>query len=488
MDRSGIVASLTEITGTWSTGRGVASADLSEARTILASALASGARSEDLSTPGAGRVRLAAGVQGREAIETLVGRLRPAPAPDVRPFIRSAVDLDPSSRANIAGMKVAKTLGPFIDQLGIEHFVDLIPLPKKIPIESSSGVLALLIIDAPTVHPSPPQQNVQLGAGSLWISVSALVGGTGTGFVGLAFSKAVEELVNVQSAPDGGLLLKPGSKLTLELTLAPETPPAPTSPIGRDAANMALNLPAHATIVFQSSGATVSAFDDSSATVYGSTFTLKRKAVQPQVVNLGLSFLTLPCDLLNIRFAVTACVSTDFVLSGATPVTWGGWAIPIATASASALGSAVGAGALALQAGSGISAVFGDLTSPNALNDVALILQPKRIGIVAHTGTRETHDRLLLWGPPPPAPPQAFPPPIRRVSEVDLTYARGARVFAIIVPGTETVVAFCTVAANLDRPLAADGSRLPLAYNAGVAGFIDASNGKFAIVLALGPP
>ena len=120
------------------------------------------------------------------------------------------------------------------------------------------------------------------------------------------------------------------------------------------------------------------------------------------------------------------------------------------------------AGALLLQTGGGLRAQFGELPTAT-LADTALIVEPAKLTVLAHNGARALRDRLVLWGPPPGAS-QAVPEPVRRQSEIDLAAAPGALVFAISEPGSETVIVAATGSANLDRPLAVDGSRLPLAY------------------------
>ena len=45
------------------------------------------------------------------------------------PYVRNATDIDPASNANVVGMKVDKTLGPFVDSFGVAHWLDLIPHP-----------------------------------------------------------------------------------------------------------------------------------------------------------------------------------------------------------------------------------------------------------------------------------------------------------------------------------------------------------------------
>ena len=94
-----------------------------------------------------------------------------------------------------------KTLGPFVDKVGANHWVDLFPIVKKLTIESTThGVLAELI--ARTVPPA------NLGAGSLWIAQSAL-GVAGTGYIGLAFSKGTSHVMGTLQTPPGKIVIGP---------------------------------------------------------------------------------------------------------------------------------------------------------------------------------------------------------------------------------------------------------------------------------------
>jgi hypothetical protein len=476
-----------QMTGTWSPGPGVPKGDLDQARSQLATALLLGAQPQQLRTAIVDQSQFVpATITSRPAIEKIVGKLKPPKAPQFRPFVRSTTDLGPTALASVAGMKISSTLGPFVDQLGISHFVDLIPLPIKIPIDAASGNLAQLIVTKLQVPKT--NKKVQLGAGSLWIAVSAIVGGGPASFVGLAFSKATADFVNVQAKPGGGILLKPGSKLTLELTLEHQAPTAVPSPIGRDAQEMTVSLPAHVTIVLTAKGAAFTALDSASATAYGTPCAFTRNAAKPVIASVALSYVVLPCDLSISKFPVVQCRSSGFIVSGSAPVESGGWALPITSAAAGDLGPAAGADTLLLQLSTGISAQFGGLNGSEALTDATLVLQAGVIFIVAHNGKRETHDRFLLWGPRSPGTSTAVPPPIARASEIDLTYPRDGLILAFMVAGVETVIASCVVTANIDRPVAADGTRLPLAYDNGTVAFVDQLAGKTAILVGFAPP
>src|SRR5713101_6972533 len=178
MDRPAIADALTRITGSWATGRGATGAELAAARSALAGLLLTESRPDDVRAALAGRTGVAPVEAGsRAAIERTVEQLPEAPSQDLRVFIRHGSVLDPTALAGVAGMKVSRTLGPFIDELGTAHLVDLIPIPRKIPIEGIAGALALLVLDRlplpqPPAEalalPHPPPQRIAIGPGSLW--------------------------------------------------------------------------------------------------------------------------------------------------------------------------------------------------------------------------------------------------------------------------------------------------------------------------------
>ena len=443
-----------------------------------------GALSADPSTP-------APGPTVEAELASLVAAQPAAGEPPPRAFIRSEAETELGPLAATAGMRIAETLGPFVDHVGIEHYVDLIPIPNKLNIEGTAGVLALLVIDALPTPPTPgPQKvHVELGAGSLWIALRALVPVMTGECVGLAFSKASVSAVDVTFGPAGSIVLQPGSSLTFELELDRGAAPAGAPSIGGDAAAAVIELPARVTIVFGANGAELSALDPSSATVYGVNVDLSRNAAPLRVEDLGGRYLFVPCDASTASFTVADCVSSDFVVNGTAAITSAGWVLPVANAPPLLLGAAAGAGDLALELATGVTATFGTPSVEHLLTDVAFVMAPAHLQVVAHRGRRGAHTSFPLWAPPPPGSSTATPPPVRRASELTATYPPGGSVSALLVPGREEVVAHCTVTANLDRPLAADGSRLPLNYPQGAARFVDDStDGAYTILIGRSDP
>ena len=491
MNQAALLDTLADMTGTWSSPGGAAAADLAEARRLLAASLLAGATAHALAPAFAARAALSpAAAHGRATLEKLVAGLRPASEPALRPFVRSALALEPDALQPVAGMRVERTLGPFIDALGIPHFVDLFALPRKIAIEGPGGLLGFLVLDkAVVLSPSPHPRLGTLGSGTLWIAAHALAGGAASGFVGVAFSAGAGDLVNGHVGPGGALIIGAGARLTLKLTLAhAPAAVAGASSIGGDAADLDITLPGHVTFVFEPAGAAIAALDDAAATVYGTGLTLTRRAARPVVKSYGAPHLLVPCEVSLGRFEVAACRSSDLSVSGGAPVTASGWALPITSAAPADIGVAAGAGALALELGPGVAARWDRLTAPALLGDVTLLLQAASIAVIAHTSPRELRERMLLWGPPAEGTQQALPPPIRHDSELLLVHPRGALIVVAIAPGTETVTVSCSIVANLDRPLAADGARLALAYAIAFVRFIHDASGKRALAFGIEPP
>lgn len=161
MNLSEIANKIDELTGSWSPSGAATAQDLRDARLRLADGLFSNTAPQASQSPSSFRSRPA--VASRSEADAAAELATSASG--VMPYVRNATDIDPAANANVVGMKVDKTLGPFVDSFGVAHWVDLIPVPHQIPISSATrGILGFLIIDVPSSH---------LGPGSIWISASA---------------------------------------------------------------------------------------------------------------------------------------------------------------------------------------------------------------------------------------------------------------------------------------------------------------------------
>ncbi|HET7487728.1 MAG TPA: hypothetical protein VFJ85_07345 [Acidimicrobiales bacterium] len=498
MDKGWVVDAVLDRTRAWAPAHGVKAGDLAAARKALAGAYLADTRKAV--TAGRG---LLDGVTEpdpatRERVARLVDDLAAKGTPEgrgARAVPRSSLDLDPAGRSATAGMQPAKTLGPFVDDLGIDHHVDVFPVAKAVPITGLAGPLGYLVLPrlpAPRKQLHLPGQpvRVRLGAGGLWLSVRAVAGGPAGRFAGFSFTGGSAELTDVTRDPAGELVLGPTSKLTLELDLAhpvADPPPdPPPGPLGADALAMAVDLPATVTVVFTAKKAAVTSFAPAGATVYGAPVSVTGAAPKAAVVDAGLAYLAFAGEVSVTDLAPATMLSTDIRPGGTAAVAAGGWALPVATATPASLAAPAGAGALFVRLGAGWTAAFAPVPSPLLLDDTTLVLRPGSIVVAGHTGARTQTTRLPLWVAAEPVA-GVVPPPPARDSELVLAIGPGSLVFLELTPDREAATVACAALANLDRPLAADGSRLPLEYERGFASFARTAAGRSATVVATAP-
>jgi hypothetical protein len=462
-----VISSLGDLTGTWRPVQGASPQDLRDARLALADGLAAGTFSQ---TPFF-RTQLP---YAQPVDITAAGELAQPGATSQLVNLRSSTDAGALASA-VTGPQVSKTLGPFADSLGVTHWVDLIPLALKLEVVAATGqVLGYLLVTG---------VEADLGGGSLWIDVGALHPPLGaSGFAGLSFSGGTVTRSGSVTVSSTQVIIGAGGSLGLDLHLAPPSPAAGLPGLGRDAEAMQLALPASVTVVFSDSEVTVTEVGDSSATVYGTSFSLTRNQAAAQLVTAQLDYLVFPCDASTPTFAFGSVLSADVVPSGQGQVQGAGWALPITTAPAGQLGQAASAGAIMLTIGRGTSLAFGSLPAA-ALAFARLTLQPGVIAIAGVNGAQDVVARVTLWNPVPPAS-LVQPVSDRHASEVDLTLPRGGVVFAVASTQLEGGLYAGRATCNVDRPLAAAGTRLALGFGAALIVFLRRTDAVLAVSMS----
>jgi len=374
----------------------------------------------------------------------------------------------------------------------------MVRIPRKVEVAGPGGVLALLVLDGPLFGPG--QARSEIGPGGLWLSVPELSfpgrpGLRQRGFVGFAFDRGTVERIGVEPGQDGNLMLGPLSRVVLDLELVP--PPAPPPPgglrgpnaltdlVGADADALAVRTPARVTVELRAAASTFPFVDEVSASVYGNDLTVGPTGGQPMAVDIGGPAVIVGGDSPAAEIGVASCLSTDFTVSGAAPVGPAGWCLRVVDVPAAELGHPAGAGGLGIKLDAGWSARFGTASGPTPLADVAFLAEPGSLTVFGHTAARTRRERFRLWDAPPAS--DAVPAPPARPSDLEVTSPPGTPVLAVITPGRERVVTFGSGAANLDRPVAAEGTRLPLAYRSTVAAFVDDASGRRAVVVGRAP-
>jgi hypothetical protein len=363
--------------------------------------------------------------------------------------------------AAVAGM-LPQSIGPFIDQIGGLHWFDIYPPVSQTAISRIPATAPFLLL--PLAVPSGPiPTSLQVAAGSLWIEAQTLApAAPAGGYVGIAISGGTLAFSSAATASVNGLQVATTTALTLAVTLAGQTGPVGGGAPGADGGAVVAQVPAEINFIFTASGAKVTGASNASLTVYGSPVSLKWEAAAP-VYEPVLAQILVPFQPQSPTFAMTRVLSTLFEPApppaGKVKIAGGAWALPVAVASPEQLGTAATAGLLALLLEPGLRANWQGLTGgPAALGSVFLEGAGGMLSLVTTiANTRQISAEIDLW--PSTASPGAS-------SSLDVTFPTGALLYytsiASFAGATRVEILGCGayLATHIDRPLAADGSRL----------------------------
>ena len=324
MDRPAALSRLTEVSAALVPAAGVTQADMQAAREALAASLLQHGVDPAPALPGLpappvqksggdlSGVIDAASVGG--TVPVALRRSLPAPAlgnPGLTP---------PAT----AGM-LPKTLGPFIDDLGAPHWVDLFPPLVQTTITRAGAATPALVL--PLALPAEPlPTTIPVGAGTLWIAAQLLApAAPAGGYAGIRISGGQAVFSATAAAVAGGLQL--AAPVTLTLTVQPD--PGPAGPLGSgapgaDGGAVVAQMPASVTIEFTSAGASVTAAGDASLTAYGTTVALHRQAAAA-VWEAAIGQLLIPFTPQPASFAVASVLSILCVPSGTAPIAGAAW-------------------------------------------------------------------------------------------------------------------------------------------------------------------
>jgi len=457
MDQPAAFAPLVTLTGGLAPAAGTTEADLRTVRDALAA------------QGGAGE---AAAGQAGQAVPLVFRRGLPAPG-----IANPALTPAPT-----AGMS-SRSIGPFADELGAWYWFDIVPPVSATAISRSPGAAPFLVLPL-AVGVGPVPATLEVGAGSLWIAAQLLApGAPADSYTGIAISGGTLTFSDPPSLGTDGLEVANGTTLTL--TVSPQSPSGPVGGAepGADGGAVVADLPGVVTIVCAASGATITALGASSLTVFGATVGLTWAAAAP-VYEPTLGELLVPLTPDQPVLTPASHLSDLFALTASAPVLAGAWALPVATTTAAQLGAAAGAGLLTLTLGTGLNAAWTDMTTaPVALGSAFI---SAAAGVVTVLGAifspGQVQGEIELW---PNTAPGTH-------SSIDLTLPNDALIYYLSIAsydGTEqveVVTAGASVLAHIDRPLAADGSRLGPAMTGTVATYQTASVAA-VVVLANAP-
>jgi hypothetical protein len=492
VDRSSALAQLVTLTGGLAPAAGTTEADLRTVRDALARSLLRHAVDHTAvitampSPParalsGAELGELADSLDRAEAAETaepvpLVFR-RSLPAPGIA---NSA--LTPTQTAGMS----SQVVGPFADEMGALYWFDIFPLVHETAISRTPTAAPFLVLPLEVVT-APVPAMLDVAAGSLWVSAQLLAPAAPAGsYTGFAISGGTLTFSAAPTLGAGGLEVATGTMVTL--TVSPQYQPGPIGggEPGADGGAVVADLPGEVTFVFTSGGAEITALGNASLTVFGATVGLAWEAAAP-VYEAALGELLVPLTPDHPVFTPASHLSDLFALNGSATVQAGAWALPVATTQAAQLGTASGAGLLTLALGAGMSAAWQGVTAEPAMLGGAFI--SGAAGVVTVLGAiaspRQVQGEIGLWWSGAPGSGTR--------SSIDLTLPNGALIDYISIAdydGTEhveIVTAGSSLAAHIDRPLAADGSRLGPTMTGTVAAY-ESTSADAVLIVADAPP
>jgi hypothetical protein len=465
MDRPSALARLAALTTGLSPTAGVSAKDLQTARDALArsllqhavdpstatAALPTAPTRSPTSTERSDLIRVIDRAAATEAVE---------PVPLVFPRALPALALGNAALvpAAVAGMQ-SQSLGPFVDELGALHWFDIFPPLQQTAISRvpSTAPFALLPLAVPT---GSIPTTLAIGAGTLWLEAQLLAPASPAGgYAGIAISGGTLTCSVAPTSAVGGLQVALATTVTVTVT-----PAAPSGPVGggepgADGGAVVANVPAQLTVVFDQAGAQITAVGAASLTVYGSTVGLKWESAA-LVYERTLAQLLIPLKPQSPTFIATSVQSDLFEPAGSAAIAGGAWALPVAITAPSQLGAAASAGLLALILDPGLKVGWSGV--PGGPATLGRVFLECAAGMLALLGTVRSVNQfaaeISLWK-------NASSPSAPR-SSIDVTFPNGTLFYYTSIASfggathVEIVTGNALLAVHIDRPLAADGSRL----------------------------
>ena len=467
MDRSSALARLATLTAGLAPTAGTTAADLQSAREALASSLLHYAVDPAAATTGLPAApSRSPSPEDLAAFGSLLDQAATAepggPVPLVFPRSLPAIALgDPALTPAAGAGMLRQSIGPFVDELGALHWFDVVSAGPEIAITRTTGAPFLVL--PLTVPPGRVPATLPVGAGSLWIEAQLLAPAAPAGsYAGIKISGGTLTFSAAAAALAGGLFID--ATTTLTLTVKPDSPAGPLGggAPGADGGAVIAELPAEVTFVFTQAGASVTAATPAFLSAYGSAVALQWQQ-SAAVYEYLLAQILIPFKPQSASFTPASVRSTLFQPAGTAPILGGAWTLPVAFIPPGQLllGTAASAGMLALVLGQGLRVTWQGLAGgPAGLGRTFLLGAGGELDFVAGIfSANRLSTEFNLWRNNTTAPAS-------QRSSVDLTFPRDATVHYTSIASfggasqTETLSCGASIAAHIDRPLAADGSRL----------------------------
>lgn len=350
----------------------------------------------------------------------------------------------------VAGQAIDLTFGPFLDQLGRPVWIDLYRIVRQLRLVRVAGGAPFIVLPINGILGT--KGSYKFGSGSVWIASQQLANATPpNSYTGLLVKGGSVKFSSPLSHSSHEIVVPPTVTCTLSLELNSGSAPAGIG-VGQDARLSNVILPAKATFVFTHGGAHVGSIAGGSISLYGSTVDADVMAGMA-TYDVSLKQIIYRANTTVASFQVKDVRSDQFIPAGTANIHRVAWALPVAATSANSLGSAAGAGSLAMFLDSGLSIAWKGQTNPVPAGPLVFFLAPGFITVAASQvlglGTKES---VPLWSNIPGAAPS---------SQLTLNWKSTFTIwFFSSSTGSEILATFGSIDGSFDRPITVNGHRV----------------------------
>ena len=444
-----LLSSLLVHTGNLRPAPGVTKAELGELRHLVSVSLAQGQLSDDIGPAVSAQV---VEPNVREELEELLTRVAAAPPAERFRVARRDFGIGGPTTAEWAiGMQPERTFGPFVNEFGQQFWYDAFLIAKPFRVSRGSGLLLVLPVDT---RKKPNEPKLEIPAGTVWIRANQLTSGpTPTAWTGIRIKGGVLDIPEGSTLTSDSLSIPVPALITLHIETDPPFHSGTASGRGSEATKAVAKVPAAATFAFGPLGIETLNTDRASLTVYGNDVTFTRESAPP-TFEPTLRMVLIPMSASRTKFNVGPTQSELFQPAGSAAIEKGGWALPVTTSQAENLAVAEGAGSMVLFTGKGLSGSWRGLSNGEAsLGKVIVAVNTLSLVFLSEqTVDFRGRQNFELWH-------ESSSRRSTIVAEFTkpffFSFVSGRKGFDSIAYQTE-------LTGHVDRPLKADGGRLPI--------------------------
>ncbi len=368
-----------------------------------------------------------------------------------------------------SGMAPTSSLGPFIDDLGLQVWFDIYQPTKMVHVYRKGASAPSLLI--PVWGTVSEKNSYKIEPGSVWIASDLIAADAALKdhYTGLKVTGGSLDLSQKAEVTDGKIIIKLGANATLQLNLNQNKTGPASSSAGFDANKAKVKLPETLTLKF-STGTGQLAAGDASCKVFGCGADFTFSPSSP--VWLGpLGQILIPYSVKTTSrqpdtFEIFSSDSKLCRYKGKAKLKSGsGWLLPAAKVSPSQLGAAAGTGALGIAVSKGITAAWkgikGGLTK---LVQPGIIVEPGMLTVLDFFASNLSgKQRWSLWKNSP----------AQHHSEITLSFGKAFPfIYISASKGSETVLFFCKHKASLDRPVDSNGAPFKIESSIALASIV----------------